>query len=63
VLTFLKTAAVVLCLFALVPLCVWGGSGSLRQAWEAAKTFGLIMGGLAVAGGGTALLMVLAQRL
>lgn len=62
-LTFLKTAAAVLALFSLIPLFVWLGSGSWRQAREATRDFLLIMGGLAVAGAGTGLLMHLLQAI
>ena len=41
--TFLKTAAAVLGLFALVPLSVWAATGRLGRAWEATKGFALVM--------------------
>lgn len=43
-------------LFAIVPLCTWADTGSLRAAWEAAKGYGVVMGILA----GLALFGVLA---
>ena len=42
--TFLKTVAVLACMVLIVPLAVWGGSGSLRHAWHALKSYLLVMG-------------------
>ncbi len=50
----LKIIGAVAGLFLLIPLCVWGGSGSLREAWYATKQFLLIIGGLFVLVGGLA---------
>jgi hypothetical protein len=44
VLTFLKTAAIIACMVLIIPLCVWGGSGSFRHGLEALKQYLTIMG-------------------
>lgn len=42
-LTFLKTAAIIACMVLIIPLCVWGGSGSWRHGLEALKQYLTIM--------------------
>ena len=42
-LTFLKTAAAIAVILSIVPLFIWGATGSLRQAWEALKGYLLVM--------------------
>jgi hypothetical protein len=49
-------------MLAIVPLMVWGGSGSLRHAMHALKVYLQILGGLAVLGGGVGLLMAWAEH-
>jgi hypothetical protein len=41
--TFLKTAAVIAVMVLLIPLCVWGGSGSFRHGLEALRQYLTIM--------------------
>ena len=48
-------------MFAIVPLMIWGGTGSWRHALHALRSFLGIMLGLAAVGGGLALLMVAAE--
>lgn len=58
-----KTLALIgtLCaMWAIVPLMVWGGTGSLQRAFEALKQYLMVLGLLALAGGGVGLLMSLA---
>jgi len=38
-LTFLKTAAAIAAMIMIIPLAVWGGTGSLRQAWQGLKEY------------------------
>lgn len=54
--SFLKAAAVIACMVLIIPLCVWGGSGSLRQGMEALKQYLTIMG-VAVAAVGVLVLV------
>jgi hypothetical protein len=58
---FLLTSAVIIAMFAIVPLMIWGGTGSWRHALHALRSFLGIMLGLAAVGGGLALLMVAAE--
>lgn len=46
--TFLKTTAVIACMILIIPLMVWGGSGSWRYALEALKEYLLVMAVLVV---------------
>jgi hypothetical protein len=57
---FLLTVATLAAMFAIVPLMIWGGTGSWRHAWEALKMYLGILGVLALIGGGLGLVMVLA---
>jgi hypothetical protein len=56
---FLLTVAGCLGLLAIVPLMVWGCSGSWRRALQALREYLQAMGILVALGGGTALLMML----
>lgn len=58
---FLITAAVCAAMIAIVPLMIWGGTGSWKHAMHALRSYLGILGGLAVLGGGVGLLMVLAD--
>lgn len=49
-LTFLKTVGVILVMFSIIPLTVWAGSGSWRNAMQAFKEYMFIIG-LIIAGG------------
>lgn len=49
-------------MFAIVPLMIWGGSGSWRAALHALKVYLQILGGIAVVGGGLGLLMAFAEH-
>ena len=48
-------------MFAIVPLMVWGGTGDWRRALQALKQYLMVLGGLALVGGGIGLLMSLSQ--
>lgn len=56
--TAFKTLAGIFVMSLIVPLMVWGGSGSWRRAFGALRTWWLIVGGAFVVIGGLALLMV-----
>ncbi len=47
-LTFLKTIAVIFCMTLIIPIMVWGGSGSWRYALHALKWYWICMGVIAV---------------
>lgn len=49
-LSFLKTVAVIAVMTLIIPLTVWAGSGSWRQALYAFKAYLKIMGCIACAG-------------
>lgn len=57
--TFLKTAAVIACMVAIIPLAVWAGSGSWRHAVHATKGYLIAMGVLVVPAAVLALVMAL----
>jgi ABC-type antimicrobial peptide transport system permease subunit len=58
---FLIFVATCLGLIAIVPLMVWGGTGSWRHALHALKQYAGILVGFVVVGGGLALVMVLGE--
>lgn len=61
-----KTLALIgaLCaMWAIVPLMVWGGTGSLSRAFQALRQYLMVLGLLALAGGGVGLIMALATWL
>lgn len=47
-------------MWAIVPLMVLGGTGSWRRAVQALRQYLMVLGGLALVGGGVGLLMSLA---
>lgn len=57
----LALAGAVAAMWSIVPLMVWGGTGSWRRALEALRQYLLVLGGLALVGGGVGLLMALGQ--
>lgn len=59
---FLLTLAACGALFLIVPLMIWGNTGSWRHALHALKVYLQIMAGLAAVGGGVGLLMAYAQH-
>jgi hypothetical protein len=42
-LTFFKTLAAITIMVMIIPLAVWGGSGSRRQAWQGLKGYLIAM--------------------
>ena len=46
-------------MWAIVPLMVLGGTGNWRRALEALRQYLMVLGGLALVGGGLGLLMAL----
>ena len=49
-LTFFKTVGVIGVMFLIIPLAVWGGSGSWRQGLRALVSYSKIMGCITAAG-------------
>jgi hypothetical protein len=49
-LTFFKTAGIIFVMTLIIPLAVWGGSGSWRDGLYAFKRYLQLMGGLVAAG-------------
>lgn len=60
---FLKLVGGIAAMVALVPLMVWAGSGSWRQAVTALREYLLILGVPALAIGALALAMVVMERI
>lgn len=56
----LALAGAIAAMWAIVPLMVWGGTGSWRRAFEALAEYLMVLGVLALLGGGAGLLMALA---
>jgi len=48
-------------MWAIVPLMVLGGTGSWRRALQALRQYLMVLGGLALVGGGVGLLMARAE--
>lgn len=48
-------------MWAIVPLMVLGGTGDWRRALQALRQYLMVLGGLALVGGGVGLLMALAE--
>jgi hypothetical protein len=59
---FIKTFAAIAAMSAIIPLMVWGGSGSWRHALYAWKSWAKVMGGFALVGGGLGLLMAISEH-
>ena len=57
------TVVPIVALMAIVPLYVWGASGSWRQALRACREYLMIMGAIVGVGGGLGLLSALMNRL
>jgi hypothetical protein len=60
--SFFLTLAACAALFAIVPLMVWGGTGSVRHALHALKVYLQIIGGIALLGGGLGLVLAFAEH-
>lgn len=58
---FLILVGTIGAMVAIVPLMVWGGTGSLSRAWDALRQYLKIMAAIVAIGGGVGLLMVLAE--
>ena len=56
-----KVLAAIFVMSLIVPLMVWGGSGSWRRAFGALRTWWLIVGGAALVIGGLALLLTVLE--
>lgn len=61
--TAFKTLAAIFVMSLVIPLIVWGGSGSLKKALLALRTWWLIVGGAFMLVGTLALLMTLMERI
>lgn len=61
--TAFKTIGVIFVMSLVVPLMVWGGSGSWRRAIGALRTWWLIVGGAFLAVGALALVVLLLERI
>lgn len=59
--TALKTLGAVFVMTLIIPAMVWGGSGSLKRAVQALRTYWIIMGVAFLAVGGLALLVTLLE--
>lgn len=59
---FLIFTGTCLALIALVPLMVWGGTGSWRHALHALRQYAGILAGFVVVGGGLGLLMAFSEH-
>lgn len=46
----------------IIPLMVWGGSGSLSRAWQALRQYLLIMGAFVAVAGGLGMVMAVAEH-
>lgn len=60
--TALKIAAAITVMSAIIPLMVWGGSGSWRHALHAWASWAKIMGGMTLIFGGFGLLMAVSEH-
>lgn len=59
--TFLKTVLVIACMVLIVPLAIWGMTGSLGHAWFALKRYLFVMGLLVAVGVGASVIVLLPQ--
>lgn len=60
---WIKTLGAIFVMTLIIPLMVWGGSGSLKAAVRALREYWLIMGALVAIGGGVALWVLLMERI
>lgn len=60
--SFLITAAVCVALLAIVPVMVWGGTGSWRRALDALREYLLVLGLLLAVGGGLGVVAIIAAH-
>lgn len=60
--SFLITAAVCIALLAIVPVMVWGGTGSWRRALDALREYLLVLGLLLAVGGGLGVVAIIAAH-
>jgi hypothetical protein len=58
-----KTLGAIFLMTLIIPLMVWGGSGSLRAAVRALREYWLIMGALVAIGGAAAAWVLLMERI
>lgn len=58
-----KTLGAIFLMTLIIPIMVWGGSGSLRAAVRALREYWLIMGALVAIGGGVALWVLLMEHI
>ena len=59
--SFLLALVTVVAMIAIVPLMIWGGSGSWRDALRALREYLMVLGIFAALGGGTALIAIAAE--
>lgn len=60
--TAIKTIAAIAAMSSIIPLMVWGGSGSWRHALYAWKSWAKVMLGFLVVGGGLGLVMAISEH-
>lgn len=60
--TALKLAAAITVMSAIIPLMIWGGSGSWRAGLHAWASWAKIMGGMTLIFGGFGVLMAIAEH-
>lgn len=60
--TALKTFAAIAAMSAIIPLMIWGGSGSWRGALHAWGAWAKIMGGMALIFGGFGMIMAISEH-
>ena len=58
-----KTIGAIFVMTLIIPLMVWGGSGSFKQALRALREYWLIMGAMVVIVGGVALWAVVMEAI
>lgn len=60
--TALKTIAAIAVMSAIIPIMIWGGTGSFKHALFAWKSWAKIMGAMTLIGGGFGLLMAISEH-
>lgn len=60
--TAIKTIAAIAVMSAIIPLMIWGGTGSFKHALFAWKSWAKIMGTIVVIGGGFGLCMAISEH-